>query len=257
MRTFFWLRLCLLVILGGAFLEGSLADGLICPKLTALVEKGDGSRVCVDQFECMLVLTDSQKVWPFNQAVDALPLGSYYAVPAAGTLPQAYISADQGSAACQAAGKWLCSLEDWMLACQGPNNLTYPYGDRFIEGACNEGRSSNPVVDIYGPEATFNSTEMNNPQLDLLPDTVATGGNYSQCCSAAAIYDLNGNLDEWVLDHTSSGHGVFKGGYFVDASINGNGCYYTTTAHAPSYHDYSLGFRCCSDPLQAGPGGYF
>ena len=34
----------------------------------------------------------------------------------------------------------------------------------------------------------------------------------------------------------------------VDAKINGPGCEYRTTAHAPSYYDYSTGFRCCADP---------
>ena len=52
-----------------------------------------------------------------------------------------------------------------------------------------------------------------------------------------------------ILDiNPQTGHGVFKGGYFVDAKINGNGCEYTTTAHSPDYHDYSLGFRCCASP---------
>ena len=220
-----------------------------CPTDSVLVIRGDGSGVCVDQYEAMVVLVNGSAAWPFNKPVDALPLGSYFAVPARGERPQAYISANQGRAACQAAGKDLCALEDWMRACQGPANLTYPYGDSFVEGACNEGRRVNPVNELYGPSASFNSTEMNNPRLDLLPRTVARGGAFSQCVSAYGGYDLNGNLDEWVLDQTSSGHGIFKGGYFVDASINGNGCYYTTTAHSPAYHDYSLGFRCCAKPF--------
>ena len=41
--------------------------------------------------------------------------------------------------------------------------------------------------------------------------------------------------------------GIFKGGFFVDAKLNGPGCLYATTAHAQSYHDYSTGFRCCAE----------
>ena len=45
------------------------------------------------------------------------------------------------------------------------------------------------------------------------------------------------------------------GGYFVDDKINGLGCHYRTVAHAPTYHDYSLGFRCCFtlDSAAVGP----
>jgi len=32
-----------------------------------------------------------------------------------------------------------------------------------------------------------------------------------------------GNLDEWVSDVLPNGHGIFKGGFFVDAHINGEG----------------------------------
>ena len=39
--------------------------------------------------------------------------------------------------------------------------------------------------------------------------------------------------------------GTFRGGYYLDTHINGDGCDYRTTAHAPTYHDYSTGFRCC------------
>jgi len=50
-----------------------------------------------------------------------------------------------------------------------------------------------------------------------------------------------GNLHEWTADP----NGSFKGGYYMDTHKNGDGCFYTTTAHGPSYHDYSTGFRCC------------
>jgi hypothetical protein len=43
-------------------------------------------------------------------------------------------------------------------------------------------------------------------------------------------------------------HGTFCGGYYLDTSINGDGCKYRTRAHAHDYHDYSTGFRCCAAP---------
>jgi hypothetical protein len=65
---------------------------------------------------------------------------------------------------------------------------------------------------------------------------------------------MSGNMDEWI-NHINepAGTGTFKGGFFVDAKINGPGCLYRTIAHATRYHDYSLGFRCCADPWQEFP----
>ena len=58
------------------------------------------------------------------------------------------------------------------------------------------------------------------------------------------MYDLVGNLHEWVDDPD----GTFRGGYYMDTTKNGDGCSYHTTAHDFTYHDYSTGFRCCMDP---------
>jgi formylglycine-generating enzyme required for sulfatase activity len=56
---------------------------------------------------------------------------------------------------------------------------------------------------------------------------------------------MMGNLHEWTADPA----GTFRGGFYVDTTINGAGCLYRTTAHVASYWDYSTGFRCCADPL--------
>jgi hypothetical protein len=63
------------------------------------------------------------------------------------------------------------------------------------------------------------------------------------CAGAEAVYDMVGNLHEW----TSDPNGTFRGGWYVDATINGPGCLYTTTAHALAHSDYTTGFRCCTD----------
>jgi hypothetical protein len=60
-----------------------------------------------------------------------------------------------------------------MAACEGSDHPLYPYGDTFVDGACNEGRSTNPVINIYRPNAMFDWDKMNDPQLDLLNDTMS------------------------------------------------------------------------------------
>lgn len=52
-----------------------------------------------------------------------------------------------------------------------------------------------------------------------------------------------GNVHEWTADR----NGTFRGGYYVEATLNGRGCDYVTTRHDAIYWDYSIGFRCCAD----------
>jgi len=225
---------------------------LECPSYMSLVKdtEADGHLVCVDIYESAVVqiLPNGTEI-PHNyfDVVDNLIVK---AIPGVNVKPQAYISAAQGGNACQLAGKRLCLLSEWLSACRGVNNYTYPYGDDYHKGYCNEGRPVNPVIQIYGEHANFNWTEMNDPRLDQLNDTVAIGGSFNHCMSEYGNFDMSGNLDEWVNHINPTGTGTFKGGYFVDAKINGPGCLYMTTAHSVTYHDYSLGFRCCVEPSQ-------
>jgi sulfatase modifying factor 1 len=58
----------------------------------------------------------------------------------------------------------------------------------------------------------------------------------------AALFDMNGNLDEWVDDPK----GRFVGGFFSRSTKNG--CQAGVTNHPPRYFDYSTGVRCCRAP---------
>jgi hypothetical protein len=42
-----------------------------------------------------------------------------------------------------------------MSGCRGPENTTYPYGNTYYQGYCNEGRPVNPVIEVFGPKAKF------------------------------------------------------------------------------------------------------
>ena len=44
-----------------------------------------------------------------------------------------------------------------MSGCRGPKNTTYPYGNDYISGNCNEGRPVNPVIEIFGKDAKFDN----------------------------------------------------------------------------------------------------
>ena len=84
---------------------------------------------------------------------------------------------------------------------------------------------------------------MNDPRLNQLTGTVAPTGSFTNCTNGYQVYDMVGNVHEWTADPK----GTFRGGYYLDTHINGDGCDYRTVAHNATYHDYSTGFRCCSD----------
>jgi formylglycine-generating enzyme required for sulfatase activity len=85
---------------------------------------------------------------------------------------------------------------------------------------------------------------MNNPLINQLAESLIATGERSECTNVYGVFDMVGNLHEWIDDPD----GTFRGGYYMDTTRNGEGCKYATTAHSFTYHDYSTGFRCCMDP---------
>lgn len=215
--------------------------GTTCPSEMALIE----GRVCVDRWEASLEEVDLDggvTAWspyynPGTRRVRAVSRG--------GAVPQGYISGAQAQTACRNAGKRLCALNEWVAACRGPSNRMYPYGNTYVRRRCNEARTPHPVIEFFGTSVgVFTSANMNNPGINMLPNSLAPAGMFWDCVTESGLYDMVGNLHEWIDDPA----GTFKGGFYVDAEINGHGCLYTTTAHDFSYRDYSTGFRCCADP---------
>lgn len=197
---------------------------------------------CIDRWEAHVEVMLGPG-WSPRSPYDTLDdeLAPFRAASAEDVVPQGYVSGAQARTACEAAGKRLCTAAEYRAACRGPDDLLWPYGDARVPGACNEGRAKHPVIELFGPGAPFDSVHMNDPLLNQLPDSLAKTGSHPQCRSPGGAYDLAGNLHEWIDDPA----GTFLGGFYVDAVLNGQGCSYTTTAHALSYHDYSTGFRCC------------
>jgi hypothetical protein len=219
------------------------ADALAsCPPQMALVS----DQFCIDLYEGALEEQGPNGQW--SPASPYLVVGARVvrAVPAAGIVPQGYISGTEAAAACAAAGKRLCTPDEWLSACRGPQSFTYPYGNDHVAGACNDAYAGSPVVNFFGTSmGVFDAVHMNDPGINQQAGTVAPGGQFASCRSSWGVFDLHGNLHEWVADPA----GTFRGGFYADAVLNGPGCLYTTTAHDTAYHDYSTGFRCCRDRL--------
>ena len=225
----------------------SRTSSYVCPSDMAMIGRG----FCIDIFEASLlqVMDDgNEHPWPYY---DALPAGVVVrAVSDGGVFPQGYISGVQARAACKQSGKRLCKPDEWKNACMGPKKTIFPYGNAREVGRCNDnGRSAmhffNPQLDGK-PEHRWMwgaGGNMIDPRLNQLEGTLTRTGERTGCTNAYGVFDMVGNLHEWVDDPD----GTFQGGYYLDTHLNGDGCTYRTTAHAMSHLDYSTGFRCCAD----------
>jgi hypothetical protein len=195
---------------------------------------------CVDRYEASLVRVgdDSPHSPYFNPGTTPVR-----AVSVADAVPQGYVSGTQAAAACAAAGKRLCSDAEWLRACRGPAGSTYPYGDNREPGTCNDARAVHPAIEYFGTTEDWIWSMLGHPCINQLADGLARTGAYPGCVTAEGAFDMMGNLHEWTADPA----GTFRGGFYVDTVINGNGCLYVTTAHNTGHWDYSTGFRCCAD----------
>ena len=206
---------------------------LACPSNMAHVGQS-----CVDKYEASLVehTVDGDKAFSPYQAPNGHDVR---AVSRRGVVPQAHISMVEAKRACQASGKRLCKAQEWKTACKGPDSTRYPYGNKRTPGACVDTNRSSPMNTLHGGERT-NKT-LNDPRANQQKNTLEATGNREACTNGYDVHDMVGNVHEWTDDAS------FRGGYYLDTKLNGEGCDYRTTAHAPAYYDYSTGFRCCAD----------
>lgn len=234
-----------------------------CPAGMALV-----AGTCVDRYEAHLLEADESGALVRHPAHQQ-PEGKrrYVAASGAGIKPQAFICQVDAAAACQNAGKRLCSLTEWYRACTGAAKTTYPYGARYEKGRCNVGKPHLLSL-LHGANPNnWSYRDFNDPKLAQADGFLALAGEYDGCQTTEGVMDMVGNLHEWVADRVDGslrsklpvpaivqrrigkhpGNGIFMGGFFSTMGQHGDGCQYVTAAHDPRYHDYSTGFRCCQD----------
>lgn len=157
-------------------------------------------------------------------------------------MPNGYLDANTAQQACERAGKRLCTATEWVTACRGQQNRQFPYGSQYVQGACNVFRDAHPAAILHG-----NASEGHlDPRLNLVEadggPLLRPTGTTARCKSewgTDAIYDMVGNLDEWVDD----AQGAFHGGFFSRSTRLG--CDARISTHPRQYSDYSLGVRCC------------
>ena len=157
-------------------------------------------------------------------------------------IPHGYLSGRTAEHSCANAGKRLCRIEEWVTACRGQQNRKFPYGEQYVEGACNVCRATHPARALHG-NASIGHLD---PRLNLVTEDgdplLRKTGATPRCKSewgTDAVYDMVGNLDEWIDDP----EGTFVGGFFSRGTHEG--CDSIIEVHDYTYYDYSLGVRCC------------
>jgi formylglycine-generating enzyme required for sulfatase activity len=171
----------------------------------------------------------------------------YEAPNIAGAKPLVMQSAVSAEAWCAEHDKRLCTEDEWVVACQGAEASAYPYGDAWKSGACNDEKTW-----IAPDEATLNTwpSDAARAEVDALYQAVPSG-SMPGCASGYRVYDLTGNVEEWVVRtryHVNEYPHVLKGCYW-SGCFGGSKprCESTNPAHADGFRFYETGFRCCRD----------
>ena len=135
--------------------------------------------------------------------------------------------------ACEAAGKRLCTEEEWVSACQGApavdDNGDGAFADDMVEG------TTYPYSDYHNPRACWDAKKR-----DAFRPVYT--GEMPACVSRDGVYDLTGNMEEWV--GTTPETAVLIGGAF-DTSKDFARCYRRNDTFGPGLANIRTGFRCC------------
>lgn len=187
----------------------------------ATVSQGDRKqvRVCMDQFEA-----------PNQRGARPLVMKDFH----------------QSQRWCADRGKRLCTEEEFETACEGPDLRPFFYGFVVDASVCN---TSKPWL-AFDAKALDSGGDKARKEVERLWQGSVSGA-YERCRTRDGIYDLIGNVEEWVASRKGRRWpGALMGGFWAKPWV---GCRGTNDAHRPSFVFYEVGWRCCADPSGANP----
>jgi len=140
----------------------------------------------------------------------------------------------EAKAACEKAGKRLCSTEEWVTTCQGADAVdddgNGSFADDYVEGN-------------QFPYADWHERGWCNDMLDGRTGKPGLAGSKPRCATKSGVYDLGGNVAEWA--GASEDLSVLLGGDF--GSKDKAGCFRPNRTWGPGHKNLRMGFRCCAD----------
>lgn len=139
-----------------------------------------------------------------------------------GRAPKARVSWSQAKSSCRAAGKRLCTEEEWERGCKGPTGTRFPFGNTFRASICNLSEDGNA--------------------------SVQKAGKFDSCRSGFGMADLAGNVAEWTASSWSRdiSDKVVKGGS-AEQDMYAGRCS-ARVNETSGTRDPLIGFRCCANP---------
>ena len=136
--------------------------------------------------------------------------------------------------ACTAAGKRLCTQEEWMSACTNTpavdNNKNGWFSDDEVEG------------DMY-PYGPFYVRGNCQDQADKYNGKALPVGTKPKCRTASGIFDLTGNIGEWV--NADPKKATLMGGNAGTGERAA--CNQRSYGRGLGRRNHTTGFRCCAD----------
>ncbi|MGE0327678.1 MAG: formylglycine-generating enzyme family protein [Polyangiaceae bacterium] len=130
---------------------------------------------------------------------------------------------DIGGGATGAADRTDASADQWYNACTLNGSRSFPYGNGYSSGRCNDVSSPSSGPFICGGFTTCS-------------------GNYP---GESPVYDMSGNVQEWE-DSCSGNSCASRGGDWLSNSTSA-ACAAVVSANR-DVRDHHRGFRCCWDP---------
>lgn len=149
----------------------------------------------------------------------------YEAPNVEGEAPMVMVSAVDAQLWCELRGKRLCREREWDFACF----------EAAVEEPCNNDKMWKP----------WDRKTANSPTEVARLWQGSPSGAYKGCRTPSGIFDLRGNVEEWVV--SSEGRDwpfTLKGGWWAKTTP----CYKSNDAHEPAFKFYQVGFRCCLTP---------